>query len=364
MADSSKRQIEHATIWALIGIFATVVIGVPGIYYAVHEKRPHVTYEIVGNSKVLDVHQPVKDLEIRYHGEDIYALKKDLSILTITIRNDGETHILQSDFDQSMPWGLQIKRGQIVDVPKLVNCNSDYLQNHIDIQSTTNNLVIFQKIIFDRETFFTVQLQVLHPSDEDPEINVIGKIAGIDTQAVVNNLKDDGTPGLWSQIFYGSLKVQLARIFVYVAGTVLLIIAVVLSLAGISELRSKNVQKKIKRKVDAFLGPVLEGKDEKARATVNALLWLSRGKVKSLKKLRAFLSDTGETTQILEKLRNHTLAIGELRSLPSILERTIQQRRVIETLGKGDEIFRVHFEAGNHFLPDLLTEDSKVAKES
>jgi hypothetical protein len=79
---TNKKKIEKATIWALLGILFTVTLGVPAIYLAVHEKRPHVSYEIVSDSKILDVHQPVKELEIRYRGEDIYAQKKNLRVLT------------------------------------------------------------------------------------------------------------------------------------------------------------------------------------------------------------------------------------------------------------------------------------------
>jgi len=140
-----KRRFETATFWALLGILATVIVGVPAIYLAAHEKRPHVSYEIVGDSKVLDVHQPVKELEIRYRGEDIYAQRKNLRVLTITIRNDGEVHIRQTDFDESMPWGLQLNGGQLVDVPKLVSCNSDYIRDNINLQTTTNNLELIRK---------------------------------------------------------------------------------------------------------------------------------------------------------------------------------------------------------------------------
>src|ERR1017187_3928519 len=367
MADQlEKKRIEKATFWAFLGILATVILGLPAIYFSVHEKRPHVSYEIVGDSKVLDVHQPVKELEIRYRGEDIYALKKNLSVLTITIRNDGETHIKQSDFDGSMPWGLQIKKGQLVDVPKLVSWNSDYIRDNINLQTTTNNLIIFQKIILERDKYFTIELQLLHRSEDEPEIEVVGKIAGIEAQAVINNIKDNGTPGFWAKVFYGSLTIQLARVFIFVVGTILLIAIVIFLIVSISEAQSSRQAKKTIREINTFLGPLLEDKDEKTKEAYRWLFRLSGGNIESLEELIKFLSNPETITHFGEGMRQQRFSESDLKKLPRILRHEVWQEKMTMHLDdkRAEKFFTVDSSLSDHFLTKRLFGDSKLREET
>jgi hypothetical protein len=360
-----KKRIEKATLWALLGILATVILGAPAIYFSVHEKRPHISYEIIGDSKVLDVHQPVKELEIRYRGEDIYALNKNLSVLTITIRNDGETHIKQSDFDESMPWGLQIKKGQLVDIPKLVSFNSDYIRDNINLQTTTNNLITFQKLIFERDKYFTIELQLLHHSEDEPEIEVVGKIAGIETQTVINNIKDSGSVGFWAKVFYGPLTVQLVRVLVFVVATILLIVIVIYLIVSIGEALSSRKSLKTRREINAFLGPLLEGKDEKAQEGYKWLLSNSSGRIESLKELKAFLHDPNAMNFFLEGVRKNRFSEADFKKLPGILSRTVWQVKYTRQMDDGhtEDFFSVNPTLQDNFLANKLSGDQKNREE-
>jgi hypothetical protein len=318
---TKKKRIEKATIYALLGILFTVILGVPAIYLAVHEKRPHISYEILGDSKVLDVHQPVKDLEIRYRGEDIYAQKKNLRVLTITIRNDGEIHIRPIDFDPSMPWGLQLKGGQLVDIPKLVADNSEYIHDNINLQSTTNNLIIFQKIIFERGKYFTIELQILHHAEVEPQLEVLGKIAGIETSTIIRNQKDNGGPNFWASVFYGSLTVQLVRIFVFVVGTVLLLFTIIFLIVTISDTLTSRKVKKKEQIIEAFLGPLLGAKDATASQYLRKLLSLSKGDIQRLQELKAFLANPIQTKPFLQSVAKSDFSRPQIKQLPAILRR-------------------------------------------
>ena len=320
---SKKRRIEMATIYALLGILATVILGVPAIYLAIHEKRPHISYDITGDSKVLDVHQPVKDLEIRYRGEDIYALKKNLRVLTITVRNDGEIHIRPMDFDPSMPWGLQLKGGQLVDVPKLVGNNSEYIRDNINLQATTNNLVIFQKIIFERDKYFTIELQVLHRTEEEPELEVMGKIAGIETSAVIRNQKNNGAPNFWTSVFYGSLAVQLTRVGVFAVGIIVLLISIIFLLVTITDAITSRKAKKVALKIEAYLEPLLNGRDARISGYFQKLLSLSQGDVKRLKELKDFFANPAETKLFLLCVEKSEFSRHQMKRFPVILRREI-----------------------------------------
>jgi hypothetical protein len=50
-AQSKRSSFEKTTLWALLGILATVGLGVPAVYFAIHEKRPHISYEIISKNQ-------------------------------------------------------------------------------------------------------------------------------------------------------------------------------------------------------------------------------------------------------------------------------------------------------------------------
>jgi hypothetical protein len=314
-SSTSKTKLESTALWALLGILATIILGVPGIYYTVHEKHPHVSYEIVNHSEVLDVHQPVKDLEIRYRGEDIYAQKKNLRVLTIMIRNDGEVHIKQEDFDKSMPWGLQLAGGQLVDRPKLIGDNSSYIHENINLAAATNNLITFQKIIFEREKYFAVELQILHRIDDEPQLTVVGKIAGIENPVVTISQKDRGATNFWQQVFYGNLSVQLVRILIFGAGVVIILIAILFIVVVVSEAISECKKKRVIKQMDVYLGALLRGKSESDQKFTKQLLVHSKGKLESLEKSRTFLQDPEKVKLFLNSIGDDSVKRGKFPSL-------------------------------------------------
>src|SRR5207244_478191 len=153
-------------------------------YLAMKSPKPSVRYSIVYESNVLDVHNPLKDLTILYRGEDLRAQKKNLRIIRVKVVNNGQVDIKQGDFDQTEPWGLQLKNAQLVETPKILESNSDYILSKLAV-TQTNNVIEFTKVIFEREKFFTLELQVLHDVGQNPELSPLGKIVGIEKQVVV-----------------------------------------------------------------------------------------------------------------------------------------------------------------------------------
>ncbi|MGA2173588.1 MAG: hypothetical protein ABSH38_01260 [Verrucomicrobiota bacterium] len=338
---SEKRTLEKATIWALIGVLATVLIGVPGIYYAIHEKQPHISYELVGDSKVLDVHQPVKELEIRYRGEDIYALKKNLRVLTLTVRNDGEVHIKQADFDQTMPWGISIKGGQIVDVPKVVSFNSDYIRNNINPQVASNNLIIFQKIILERNKYFTIEIQLLNRVEEEPELHIVGKIAGIENPIINNNRKENAVPGLWTSVFYGTLSVQLVRLVVFIVGTIILIAIVVLLIIAGSTVERYYKNQSFRRRVNRFLEPLLVGKDQIEREYLRRLFIRTQGNIDILKDLKLLFSNPDNVSLFLRNINREYEHLATLTNTsPTAIAYRVAISRLPSLHGQGSLVYK------------------------
>ncbi len=290
MADGAlKSKLQRETIWALLGILVTVILGLPAIYYTIHEKVPHIAYEIIGDTKVLDVHKPVKELEIRYKGEDIYAQKKNLSVLTITVRNDGETHIKQADFDTTTPWGLLVNNGHLVDAPKLIDANSDYIRSNINLSAGTNDTISFQKIIFEKDKYFTFELQILHRDEETPQIIPIGKIAGIEKQAVVKRYKSQGPIGFWASVFFGTWGVQVTRAAVFTIALVIVLFGIIAtgSLLGGAAERARFRRRQLAiALLRSYAEPLLKTKEGADRKIATFFLLWSFGNFEKLTDLR------------------------------------------------------------------------------
>ena len=59
-----RTRLERTAMWALAGILATILVGAPPLYWAFRGAKPHISYLLVAESNVLDVHKPVQDLEV------------------------------------------------------------------------------------------------------------------------------------------------------------------------------------------------------------------------------------------------------------------------------------------------------------
>ncbi len=240
----------------------SIIIAIPSIYFTVREKPTHIAYEIISESNVLDLHQPVSDLEIKYRGENIYEQKKNLRIIRIRIRNDGETHIRQNDFDQDIPWGIEIKLGEIVETPKLADTNSEYIRKNLVISTLPSNIISFSKIMFERNKYFIVELQILHSVNNDPELFLLGKIIGIEEQEVINICKDDNEPSFWMSVFYGSKLVQIVRGAIFFGASIGISLLAYFTYYFIDEkINGYKAWKKLV-KIEEYLQPILLNKND------------------------------------------------------------------------------------------------------
>jgi len=203
-----------------------VAIGAFGLYATLHEPKPMVSLEIIGESNVLDVYRPLEDLDVSFRGQDIQKSNQNLRILTVRVENTGDTDIRQVDFDQTEAWGLYLKNGQVIRT-KLVGSNVAYIQNNLNPRLASKDSVIFDKIIFDRRKYFTLEILVLHGKGVQPQIIPIGKIAGIDSISVQEYVLKEPKPSFIKQTYQGSWAVQVLRTLSYTIGLILLVVIMV-----------------------------------------------------------------------------------------------------------------------------------------
>lgn len=205
---SKLSRIDRKAPWSFISVILALAFGLGLIAI---NNNPDVEYQLISATNVLDLHQPPQGLKIFYKDKNIQEEKKNLRVYTFRISNVGRKNILETDFDSTQPWGFQFSGADIIYYARLVESNSEYLRNKIQPESNHNS-VEFSKCIFDSGNHFTIEILVLHNKDIQPEIHVLGKIAGIEN-SIISQLPADTT--YFHNVFHGKWYVQLIRMIAY-----------------------------------------------------------------------------------------------------------------------------------------------------
>lgn len=200
-----RKLTVAAFIIAVIGLIITIYVS---FYY----EQPNVTFDIVNDVNVLDVHTPLSELNIYFKGEDIQQNNLNLRLISIKIENTGTENILQTHYDNNVIFGLQIDNGHVVEA-RLINSSSTYLQFPYFNIKTINNTIEFSKSTFDKNDYFIIELLVLHDKNEAPKLFPLGKISGIKNMELKRSYVE--SQSFFDDVFSGSLSVNLTRLFIY-----------------------------------------------------------------------------------------------------------------------------------------------------
>lgn len=238
MLDYFKRVFQWGFCVTLIG----TILGAAGLYYAIHERMPGLTYEIARETNVLDVRQSLNDLAIYFKGEDVGKNNLNLRIITLNVENTGEVDILQNFFDNKEPWGFTIQNGKLVEI-RLLSSNSNYITSNLNPRIINMNAVEFNKLIFERSKVFSIEMLVLHNKDENPEILPTGKVVGIDIIPVKKALLEQDKISFINRVVDGSIVVHIVRSIMYFLSLIIFL------LIGISfTILIDSVKEKIRRR--------------------------------------------------------------------------------------------------------------------
>jgi len=225
-------------IWTIVLVFA-VILGIWAGYDQIF-KKTSIFSQIVSEVNVLDINEPLKDLQIIFQGENIQEGKLNLKIYRVKIENNGGTNITQNDFDQSGSWGIKVKDGRAIET-RLVNSNSKYIDTDLSPSIQDNDFVRFNKIIFDKGNFFTVELLVLHNKDYPPVLYRVGKISGIQDSETEISAPQYNEPFL-ETLFYGSWLIQIVRAMLYFIVSIAIFIGALMLFIKWDEKRKKTAQ--------------------------------------------------------------------------------------------------------------------------
>lgn len=192
----------------VIGIILAIIFFIITIYYIFYTPQPKITYTILSDSNIVDLHKPLEDLKILFQNEDIQKNNINLKIYTLKISNSGTKNILETHYASDENWGINITEGRIIE-SRLIESNSDYLKRNLNPKIVNDKTIDFKKVVFDKNDYFTLEVLVLHSRDSDVNLIPFGKISGISKNQTFKKL--DTTKGAilqnilsndWFYLFY------------------------------------------------------------------------------------------------------------------------------------------------------------------
>lgn len=203
----------------IIGIVFTIIFGGLTLYYRFYTPQPEIAYTILSDSNVVDLYKPLEDLKILFQDEDIQKNNMNLKIYSLKISNSGKKNILETHYASDENWGLKITDGKIIE-SRLVESNSDYLKEKLSPKIVNSNTIIFKKVIFDKNDYFTLEVLVLHSRDSDINLIPFGKISGVSNNQTFKKL--DTTRGGIFQNLLADYKVYIFTIFIFILAIIIL----------------------------------------------------------------------------------------------------------------------------------------------
>jgi hypothetical protein len=250
-------QIDKKFSWSFLGFILAALFGGIAIYTEfIRDTSPVVKYEILSNTKILDVKEDVTGLSILYNNEDIRKTRKTLSVLIVRISNEGRSPILKTYYDPASPLGLSISSGEII-IAEVINATTDYLRQNVGISVRSPSNVEFSHMIIEPTESFTMKILILNPEQSGLTIFPKGKIAGVKKLLLDDRQSEQTKETFIMKVVSGSLWVQVVRTLVYVVAFILLMIVVIVPSIYISEKKDQwkrnGIVKQFKSRTDSAL---------------------------------------------------------------------------------------------------------------
>ncbi len=259
---STLKSMDQKFSWSFFGFILAIVFGLLSIYLGFYKNNtPNISYVITTNSSVLDIKEEVGNLDVLYQGGSLSKEKKDLRIITFKVINTGDSAVIPSLYDPTDPLGFNIINGDVAEKPSLVSASNKYLEEKLLITQTKNS-ILFSNVILESNEYFEIKVLVLHPVGTTPEIQSIGKIAGVRSIDIVSGESSVDERSFFSSTFGGGVLKNILRTTTYGTLFILLIGAMLALASSIDELKNKLRRKELVKTFKEFDGEKLvEGDD-------------------------------------------------------------------------------------------------------
>lgn len=290
------KDIESKFAWSFFGVLLTVIITVFTLSY---EKKPEIVFDIINETNVLDVRQPVKDLVVLFQNENIEEKKENLRILQVKISNQGQADVLQSHYDADDIFGLEVENAKLIEV-RLVDSNSSYLKGKLSPKIQAANIVQFNKLIFEKNKYVVVELLVLHTKDGELNITPLGKIVNMDKIPLTNSWLKSDKGGFFQQLLYGNFQVHAVRFLLDVLLLFLIIAVLVFVSSKLDEIKSRKKEKIRQAEISALFTD-LEIKNSKFLSDISSFYIRNPYCLDGIKKM---VNDEAQRGLIYKKMVN------------------------------------------------------------
>ncbi|TMI63710.1 MAG: hypothetical protein E6H07_13135 [Bacteroidetes bacterium] len=243
-------KIEKKFAWSFLGFLLAIIFGVFSIYTVYFmDTNPKLNFVIETNTKVLDLKENVRRLDIIYQGENIKESNKNLSIFKIKILNPSKVNILNTFYDIKDSLGFILDNAEIVERPEIVEASNDYLRHNLSFYMDSIGQIKFSPIIIEGGEYFVIRLLALHKQNEIPILKPFGKIAGIKDFKIIESYKTTEKKSFWTDLIQGGFWIHVVRF----VGYLVIIIIIVLTIAIPSSLISDSIsEKRRKRNVKRY----------------------------------------------------------------------------------------------------------------
>ncbi|ULF95385.1 hypothetical protein PUT72_10320 [Vibrio alginolyticus] len=244
------RQHESKFPYGLLGIIASILIGVGGIAFTMFYKpSPQLDIEILSNFNVLDVKESLGKLDVIYRGNSLNESGQSLSVITLKVVNNGDDNIRVNSYDDKALAGFELTKGIIPEEPSVTISNTSYKKNNIALSQTKPNKIVLPKVIINSGDYYEVKLIALHNKDETPDIVAFGVIEGVDKVRVIHNPESADERSILGRLFSDNWKINIGRFLLL--GTVFFI-TTLLVLASSFIISDKRKERKIRKLASNF----------------------------------------------------------------------------------------------------------------
>jgi len=205
---------------SFIGLVAGLIIGAAGLLY---HPKPALRVETIEDTRVLDVHEPIGNLDITYRGESLKLSNRELRVLLVRISNTGGADIGLDSFDPLAPLGIQIQGGDLLEEPTVLG-SSNYLTQSVKLTRSNPHTVVIAPVMMEAGEWIDIKLLIAAKVGEIPKIEAIGKVLGVKSIEAPGERKAS-TESIWHRVTGADSEwIQLARIPVYGIGSLLLLL--------------------------------------------------------------------------------------------------------------------------------------------
>lgn len=225
------KRIESKSGYSFLGFLLAILFGTITIYTTFFkDTNPKLNYIVEANSKVLDLKENVRRLDILYNGENIKKTGKNLSLIKLTVKNQSAVNILESHFDKNDMLGFKLENSEIVETPEVVITSNDYIKRNISLNIDSTGEIRFTPIIIDGNEYFTISILALHKENQIPVVVPLGKVAGIHKLNLINDYNNSKEKTFWQIVFDGDFYSQTVKVFIY--GVIFLVLLITLFFIG------------------------------------------------------------------------------------------------------------------------------------